>query len=257
MIDEGEIGILVRGLSIVVVAAEPAALPRRSTVSRYAAGDWIPVGSVDGRPCCAAPLADGDGLGAGLALTPLRALFDRLSLPVLDTVGRALALVEFEVMHRHCGRCGLPTEPVPRERAKRCPAGHGTFHPRIAPAVIILVTRGDEMLLARNGEWPAGRFSTVAGFVEPGESLEEAARREVHEEVGVNVDALTYFGSQPWPFGRSLMLGFFGAYAGGDIRVDGTEIAEADWFSATRLPPKLPPPVSIARRLIDTFLASR
>jgi len=152
MTDEGEIGILVRGLSIVVVAGEPAALPCRSAVSGYAAGDWIPVGSVDGRPCCAAPLADGDGLGAGLALTPVRALFDRLSLPVLNTVGRALALVEFEVMHRHCGRCGLLTKPVPGERAKRCPAGHGTFHPRIAPAVIILVTRGDEMLLARNGE---------------------------------------------------------------------------------------------------------
>ena len=151
MTDEGEIGILVRGLSIVVVAAEPAALPWRSAVSGYAAGDWIPVGSVDGRPCCAAPLADGDGLGAGLALTPVRALFDRLSLAVLNTVGRALALVEFEVMHRHCGRCGLLTQPVPGERAKRCPAGHGTFHPRIAPAVIILVTRGDEMLLARNG----------------------------------------------------------------------------------------------------------
>ena len=248
MTDQGEIGILVRGLSIVVVAGEPPALPWRSAVSGYATGDWIPVGSVEGHPCCAAPLADGDGLGAGLAL---------LSLPVLHTVGRALALVEFELMHRHCGRCGLLTEPVPGERAKRCPAGHGIFHPRIAPAVIILVTRGDEMLLARNGEWPAGRFSAVAGFVEPGESLEEAARREVHEEVGVNVDALTYFGSQPWPFGRSLMLGFFGAYAGGDIRVDGTEIAEADWFSATRLPPKLPPPVSIARRLIDAFLASR
>src|SRR4029079_7418850 len=106
MIDEGEIGILVRGLIIVVVAGEPA-LPWRSAVSGYAAGDWIPVGSVDGRPCSAAPLADGDGLGAGLALTPVRALFDRLSLPLLDTVGRALALVEFEVMHRHCGRCGL------------------------------------------------------------------------------------------------------------------------------------------------------
>jgi NAD+ diphosphatase len=144
---------------------------------------------------------------------------------------------------------------VPSERARRCPAGHGTFHPRIAPAVIVLVVRGDEMLLARNVSFPPGRFSAVAGFVEIGESLEATARREVREEVGVEVDRFAYFDSQPWPYGRSLMVGFIGRWAGGEIQVDRGEIAEAAWFTARRMPPALPPTVSIARRMIDAFLA--
>ena len=121
--------------------------------------------------------------------------------------------------------------------------------------MIVLVVRHHEMLLARNVQFPAGRFSAVAGFVEIGESLESAARREVREEVGVDVGELNYFGSQPWPFGRSLMVGFIGRWAAGDIRVDRAEIAEAAWFTADHLPAALPPPVSIARRMIEAFLA--
>lgn len=255
MTDEREIGILVRGLEVVTVAGEALRLPPRAALARYAGGDWIPVGTLDGCPCFASPLAEGAVLGADLAITPVRSLFDRVSTEAFGAIGRALAWVEFEVMHRHCGRCAAPTELVPGERARRCPVGHGTFHPQIAPAVIVLVTRGDEMLLARNGGWPVGRFSAVAGFAEPGESLEETARREVREEVGVELDALTYFGSQPWPFGRSLMMGFFGRYAGGEIRVDGQEIVEAGWYRAGHLPPLLPPHVSIARGLIEAFLS--
>jgi len=192
---------------------------------------------------------------AGLRFVPVRALLGALPEAALEIVGRAIALVEFETLHRFCGRCAAATEPTPGERARRCPACRAVFHPRIPPAVIILVERDDgRILLARNSGFPPGMFSAVAGFVEVGESLEQAASREVAEEVGVQIDRLRYFGSQPWPFGRSLMIGFFARYAGGEVAVDGSEIAEARWFPRDGLP-ILPPRISIARRLIDAWRA--
>jgi NAD+ diphosphatase len=258
--DADTIGLIVRGLEVLVEVRgdETVALPARAGVAALAGeGAWVEIGALDGSRLLAAPLVEGGVPPPGLVFVSARGLFDRVPDAALTMVGQALALVEFETMHRRCGRCGAATEPVPTERARRCPAGHGTFHPRIAPAVIVLVVRGDEMLLARNVQFPPGRFSAVAGFVEVGESLEETARREVREEVGVDVDQLDYFGSQPWPFGRSLMVGFIGRWAAGEIRVDRAEIAEAAWFAADRLPPALPPPVSIARRMIDGFLSRR
>jgi NAD+ diphosphatase len=256
--DPDAIGVIVRGVEVLVDArGDAVAFPRCADVAALAEpGAWIQVGVLDGRWLAAAPLAEGAAAPPGFSFGSARALFDRVSDPAFALVGRALALVEFETMHRHCGRCGTPTESVPAERARRCPVGHGTFHPRIAPAAIVLVVRDDEMLLARNVLFPPGRFSAVAGFVEVGESLEETARREVREEVGVEVGELTYFDSQPWPFGRSLMVGFIARWASGDIRVDSTEIVEAAWFTAGRMPPALPPNVSIARRMIDAFLTS-
>jgi NAD+ diphosphatase len=195
------------------------------------------------------------GPPAGLRFVPVRALLGALPEAALEIVGRAIALVEFEALHRFCGRCATTTEPAHGERARRCPACGAVFHPRIPPAVIVLVERDDgRILLARNEGFPPGMFSAVAGFVEVGESLEQAVCREVAEEVGVQIDRLRYFGSQPWPFGRSLMIGFLARYAGGDIAVDGTEIAEARWFSPADLP-ILPPRISIARRLIDAWTA--
>jgi NAD+ diphosphatase len=255
--DDGAIGLVVRGLEVLVgVHGDGVAFPRRADVRALAdeSGGWLGLGTHDGRPWLAAAAADGAAPPAGFAFVSARRMWDRVPDAELALAGSALALVEFESTHRCCGRCGVPTESVPGERARRCPAGHGTFHPRIAPAVIVLVVRGDEMLLARNVSFPPGRFSAVAGFVEMGESLETTARREVREEVGVDVDRLAYFGSQPWPFGRSLMVGFIGRWVAGDIQVDRTEIAEAAWFTAQRMPPALPPAVSIARRMIDAFL---
>jgi NAD+ diphosphatase len=190
---------------------------------------------------------------AGLRFVPVRALLGALPEAALEVVGRAIALVEFEALHQFCGRCAVATEPVPGERARRCPSCGAVFHPRIAPAVITLVERDDgRILLARNAGFPPGMFSAVAGFVEVGESLEQAACREVTEEVGIQIDRLRYFGSQPWPFGRSLMIGFLARYVGGEIAVDGTEIAEARWFPRDGFP-ILPPRISIARRLIDEW----
>lgn len=192
----------------------------------------------------------------GQRFVPVRSLFGLLDEATLYLIGQAMAVVEFETTHRFCGRCGEVTQPSPVERAKHCPRCGLGVYPRIPPAVITLVEHDGKLLLARSARFKAGMFSAVAGFVELGESLEAAAAREVREEVGVEIADLQYFGSQPWPFGRSLMVGYFARYAGGEILVDGQEIVEAGWFELERLP-LLPPPISIARKLIDTYVARR
>jgi NAD+ diphosphatase len=231
-------------------------LPARARLAPWA-GEPIPLGRFQGRTCFGADASTALRAAppAGLRFTPVRALFAVWPEVTLEIVGRAIALVEFETLHRFCGRCASPTEKVSGERARRCPACGATYHPRVPPAVIVVVARDDgQMLLARSARFPPGMFSAVAGFVETGESLEQTVCREVAEEVGVRVGELRYFGSQPWPFGRSLMMGFFARHLGGEIAVDGTEIVEARWFSPDRLPP-LPPPISIARKLIDAWVA--
>ena len=128
------------------------------------------------------------------------------------------------------------------------------FYPRLSPAVIVLVKRENEVLLARSPGFPEGMYSVLAGFVEPGESIEETIGREVREEVGIEVENLRYFGSQPWPFPNSLMIGFTTNYAGGELRIEPAEIEDAGWYRVDSLP-KLPPKVSIARAMIDSFTA--
>ncbi|PWV80622.1 NAD(+) diphosphatase [Halomonas sp. A11-A] len=156
--------------------------------------------------------------------------------------------------HRFCGRCGTPAERLDAEFAMHCrTCGHRNY-PRISPCIITLVTHGDALLLARSPRFPPGRYSTLAGFIEPGESAEEAVRREVFEEVGLQVGRIRYFRSQAWPFPHSLMLGFFAEAASRRIRIDGVEIADAAWYSPRRLP-QLPPLYSISRALIETHLA--
>jgi NAD+ diphosphatase len=161
--------------------------------------------------------------------------------------------VEWARTSRYCGRCGTATELAPHERAAHCPACGLNAYPRIAPAVIVIVENGDRILLARGAAFPPGMFSALAGFAEPGEPLAETVRREIREEVGIEVRDVRYFDSQPWPFPHSLMIGFFATYAGGELTPDGVEIVEADWFGADGLP-NVPPPLSIARRLIDDWL---
>jgi NAD+ diphosphatase len=173
--------------------------------------------------------------------------------------GRAVQVVEWARTHRFCGRCGEPTELVTGERAMRCPACGLTSFPRLSPAMITLVTRGEpgrnqEALLARGVQFPRPMYSCLAGFVEPGESLEAAVVREVEEEVGVVVTNPRYFGSQPWPFPNSLMIGFRADWASGDIVCDPSEIVDADWYRKDDLP-TIPPGISIARKIIDAWVA--
>lgn len=211
------------------------------------------LGRLGGSDCWAVDV-DGDE-EPDVVLTPLMALHANVSEGEWLVAGRAVQLVQWKRTHRHCGRCGGPTELMVGERAMRCPACQLLAFPRLAPAVITLVVRDDgAALLARNAAWPMPMFSCLAGFVEPGETLEQAVAREVHEEVGIEVGRVRYEGSQPWPFPHSLMIGFRAEYGSGDIAVDGTEIAEADWFTTDELPP-IPPRLSIARRLIDDWIA--
>jgi NAD+ diphosphatase len=197
---------------------------------------------------------DEDGADAGGdGFIDLRSLFGRVPEVQWTIAGRAVQLVEWVRTHRFCGRCGTPTAAAAHERAMRCPACSLAAFPRLAPAVITLVTRGDEALLARGRLFPVPMYSCVAGFVEPGETLEQAVRREVREEVGVDVTNLRYEASQPWPFPHSLMIGFSADWAGGDIVVDGDEIVDAQWFRPATLP-TIPPAISIARRLIDAWV---
>jgi len=241
------------GLELLIEEREGAvSIPKGATLPALAAGAHF-IGALDGVDCYAAAWPKEQEPPAGMRLVGGRNLFRQVDEVLLAVAGRALAIAEWDITHRFCGRCGTPTDLVPGERARRCPSCRTPFYPRISPAVIVLVTRGDSMLLARSSNFPEAFFSTLAGFVEPGESLEETVHREVKEEVGVELKNLRYFGSQPWPFGRSLMVGYTAEYAGGELRVDDKEIAEAGWFTADNLP-RIPPRLSIARHLIDSFL---
>jgi NAD+ diphosphatase len=192
-------------------------------------------------------------LPAPFLVAGLRDLFGGVSEEVFGYAGRATQIVDWAKTHRFCGRCGALTERVAGERCMRCPSCSHLAYPRITPAIIVLVRRGDEALLARGARFPLPFYSTLAGFSEVGESLEETLAREVREEVGVEVKNIRYFGSQPWPFPNSLMVGFLAEWAGGEIRIDGKEILDAHWYRADALP-TIPPKISIARRLIDAWV---
>jgi NAD+ diphosphatase len=210
------------------------------------------LGALAGVDCFAAAVGDGEAVD-GLELRHLRSLYGVLSDEHWALAGRAVQLVEWERTHRFCGVCGAPTEPFPGERARRCGTCDHLAFPRLSPAVIMLVRRGRELLLARGRRFTEPIYSCVAGFVDPGESLEEAVVREVREEVGIEIADVRYFGSQSWPFPHSLMIGFTASWAGGEIRIEEEELVDAGWFPPEALP-ELPAPLSIARRLIDSAL---
>lgn len=189
----------------------------------------------------------------GYTLTSLRAWLGRASNEVFYVAGRAQQILEWQRDYKYCGRCGSHTQDHPADRAKQCPDCGLISYPRISPSIIVLVHKGDEILLARNAAWPTAMYSTLAGFVEPGESIEQTVHREIFEEVGLKVEAISYLGSQSWPFPNSLMLGFHAAYLSGDIVCQEEEIADAQWFSADNLP-QIPPATAISRWLIDDYL---
>ena len=184
----------------------------------------------------------------------LRNWFGRIDEEVLSVAMRGVQLLDWDRTHRFCGVCATPTTLMNGERAKRCPSCGHSVYPRISPAMMVLVTRGRELLLARGVNFPPGRYSALAGFLEAGESIEDAVHREVHEEVGIRVDNLRYFSSQSWPFPNSLMIAFTAEYAGGELNPDPKEIADAQWFALDQLP-QLPPKFSISRALLNDTVA--
>jgi NAD+ diphosphatase len=209
------------------------------------------LGLYGGKHCFAVEIHESQPLPQGWATLGLRDLFGMVETTLAALSGRAYQLLEWDRNHQYCSRCGTPTELRTDERSRTCPACKYTTYPPISPAIMILITNGKKMLLARKASFPHGRFSALAGFVEPGEMLEDTVIRETREEVGVEVKNIRYFGSQPWPFPHSLMVAFTAEYAGGEITPDGVEIEEARWFELDELP-KLPGSISISRRLIDT-----
>ena len=204
--------------------------------------------------CFACELEEGSTPPEGMQWSGLRALFGSIDDSLFALAGRAFQIVDWDRSHQFCGRCGTPTVIKNHERARECPSCGQVHYPRIAPAIMALVRRGREFLLARSPHFAPGMYSALAGFVEPGETLEQTLVREVREEVGIEVANVRYFASQPWPFPHSLMIAFNADYAGGEITPQADEIEAADWFSIDRLPQVLPSKISISRRLIDAAL---
>jgi len=210
------------------------------------------LGALDSRCCYGAALHGENGCPDHFQFTDLRALIGLLAEDLIWIAGRANHLLYWHRIHRFCGRCGHRTEEKTDERALFCAKCGRVNYPRLSPAVIVAVTRGDRILLARGKRFKLPFYSVLAGFVEPGEDLEACVEREIMEEVGIAVKDIRYFGSQPWPFPDSLMIGFTAVYAGGEITVDDVELMHADWFARDDLP-RIPPSLSIARQLIDAF----
>lgn len=237
--------------AIVVSPGDEPSLPVSRQLSDHgiATGQPLYLGTLDGQHCYTAAMPEDTALPEGWRTVGLRDLFAQVDGTLAALSGRALQILQWDHNHRFCSRCGTAMQAREDEHARVCPACRFTTYPLVSPAVMVLVTRGRELLLARKAEWAPGRYSAIAGFVEPGEMLEDTVRRETREEVGVEVGNIRYFGSQPWPFPHSLMVAFVADYAGGPVRPDGVEIEEARWFDAGALP-HLPPSISISRRLI-------
>jgi NAD+ diphosphatase len=211
------------------------------------------LGVSDGQRIVAVELADDAETPAGASIENLRRLFSRLDELSYRRAFRAVQVVAWDRNHQFCSRCATPVERVASELAKRCLRCDLTFYPRLSPAVIVLVERDDTVLLASNARFPGAMYSTLAGFVEAGETLEEAVAREIREEASIEVRAVRYFGSQPWPFPDSLMVAFTAEYAGGDLRPEPSELSDAGWFRVDAMP-VVPPRLSIARALIDAWV---
>ncbi len=231
---------------------EAGAMPRGLADESPAHGAIV-VGRWGGRLVVAESLAADTPAPENARWAGLRSLFGVMADDLVAIAGRAGQLLDWDRSHQYCGVCATPTERDAHERARRCPACKHAAYPRISPAMMCLVTRGEQILLARNVNFPVGRYSALAGFLEAGESVEDAIHREVREEVGIQVGEPRYFASQSWPFPNSLMIAYTAEYAGGELKPNGHEIAEADWFDSDYLP-QLPPRISIARALIDDTL---
>lgn len=211
------------------------------------------LGDVAGIPVFATEVDPDADNPPGYEFDTLWSFLGQVEEAVFNIIGKAKQIVEWHRNHQYCGQCGKETIASDMDRSRKCPDCNQLYYPRLSPSIIVLVTRGEELLLARNANARGNFYSTIAGFVEPGESIEEAVHREVMEEVGISVKNLRYFGSQSWPFPNSLMLGFHAEYDSGEFVLQDEEIADAQWFHYTNLPNR-PARVSISGWLIDEYI---
>ena len=192
----------------------------------------------------------------GWVWSPIRPLHATLNKEEYAIAGRAMQLIHWDRSNQYCGHCGNATFSREKERCRECKSCGQLFYPKLSMAILALVKKSDQILLARSPHFPEPFYSTLAGFVDPGETLEQCVIREVFEEVGIKVNNVRYFGSQPWPLSHSIMIGFSCDWEEGEIQIDDTEIAEAAWFDVANLP-RVPPLYSLARFLIDGFIQTR
>ncbi|WP_238557951.1 NAD(+) diphosphatase [Paenibacillus shenyangensis] len=211
------------------------------------------LGSIEQASCYTAELDKDAEAPAGMTFLPLFALYDRIDEDLFHLAGRGLQMLAWDATHQFCGRCGTALDHAGHERSKVCPNCGLSHYPRLAPAVITLILKDNQLLLARAGHFKNNMYGLIAGFVEPGETLEDCVQRETMEEIGIKIGNIRYFDSQPWPFPHSLMVGFIADYESGEIQVDGEEIVHADWFGVDNLP-TIPPRISIARKMIDWYI---
>ena len=212
------------------------------------------LGTINGGNCFVAEVvSDEQQFAPDFVWVSLRSLLGTVDDELFQLAGRALQICNWWNHHQYCGLCGAVTREAKTDRARVCTNCEMRFYPRISPCVICLVVQNDTCLLARSAKHPPNTFSTLAGFVEPGESVEQTLHREIQEEVNIKIKNITYFGSQPWPFPGQLMLGFTADYHSGEIRVDGDEILEANWFHPENFP-KIPPATTISGQLILHFI---
>jgi NAD+ diphosphatase len=216
--------------------------------------DHIYLGLRGAVPCYAGILSPGSPAPEDWQFVCVRDLFVMIPEEELAIAALAVRIVRFDRTTGFCSQCGAVTRPSVSERARYCPSCSQVFYPRVSPAVIVLVQRDDRILLTRLPRFPPGMFGLVAGFVEPGENLEHALVREVHEETGISIKNIRYFGSEPWPFPDSLMIGFIADYGGGELKIDHHEIESAFWFDREHLP-RIPEKLSISRTLINWWIA--
>ena len=240
---------------LVYTEKEGEILPRFDNISEFG---WVPIrqhylGQLDEQPCFSVEVNKDSLAPSAMAFQNLWQVFTRLDTELSGLVSCAFQIINWDRSYQFCSQCAEKTETMTTERAKKCPKCGLQVYPPISPSIIVLISNGDKLLLARGHKWGPNLFSVIAGFVEPGESLEEAVKREVREEVGLEVKNISYFGSQSWPFPHSLMLGFTADYASGQITVAPNELETANWFSIDNLP-TIPPKMSIARQLIDAFV---
>lgn len=217
----------------------------------------LKIGEAGGLPCLACSVPDDVALPEGYRAFSLRDLYGHIDESHYAIAGYATQMLHWQRSSNYCANCGASLEPITGEWGKRCPRCSFTAYPPVSPCTITLVHDGDRILMTHKNGW-GPRYGLVAGFVEPGETLEENVVREIEEETGVSVTDIQYWRSQPWPFPHQIMCGFYAKYAGGDVKIDADELDDAQWFTVADLragKPTIPPPLSIARQLIDHWLS--
>ena len=211
------------------------------------------IGTLDGHPCMCAEVPPKIVALDGMTFEDLHELYEILDEDLFLLAGRAIQIINWDKNHRYCGKCGTLTGNMENEMAKICPECGHICYTRISPAVITAIIKNGKILMAKHSYGLKNRYALIAGFIEAGETLEEGVKREIMEEVGLKVNNIKYFGSQPWPFPNSLMVGFTADYESGEINVDGKEIIDAKWFDVDDVTP-MPSKISISSELIEWYI---